>query len=69
MGESTGSGDREDNWEANLRQYLYLGKEYPNYQPGCWYVHKYYEQSRVPSIKKLAEREDPLVAVELIKKV
>ncbi|XP_012253968.2 RNA-binding protein RO60-like isoform X1 [Athalia rosae] len=68
MAESMQSGDHSEQPEVHFTQYLFVGKEYPNYQPGCWFVHKYYEQSRVTSIGKLAERDNPLVPIELIKK-
>lgn len=54
---------------VHLSQYLYVGKEYPNYQPGDWFVHKYYQADRVGSISKLAGGENALVAIEVIKKV
>lgn len=68
MAEATALIDRQEEPEVNLSQYLYVGKEYPNYQPGNWFVHKYYEQGRISSISKLAEKENPLVAIDLIKK-
>ncbi|XP_046611310.1 60 kDa SS-A/Ro ribonucleoprotein-like [Neodiprion virginianus] len=68
MAEPALSGDSLIQLEVRLCQYLYVGKEYPNYQPGNWFFHKYYEEGRVQSIKKIAETQNPLVAIDLIKK-
>ncbi|XP_011168506.1 60 kDa SS-A/Ro ribonucleoprotein [Solenopsis invicta] len=55
--------------ELRLLRYLYVGKEYPNYQPGCWFAHHYFIVSNVLSIEELAENEEKeLVPVELIRK-
>ncbi|XP_046738503.1 60 kDa SS-A/Ro ribonucleoprotein-like [Diprion similis] len=68
MAEPELSGDSLIRPEVRLRQYLYVGKEYPNYQPGNWFFHKYYEEGRVQSIKNIVESKNPLVAIDLIKK-
>lgn len=40
--------------ETQLRRFLYIGKEKPEYQPGNWFVHQYYLAKNVPSIQELA---------------
>jgi len=56
--------------EARLSRFLYLGKEYNNYQPGYWFVHNYFLMNNVPSIEELASNEETqLVPIDLITKV
>lgn len=56
--------------EARLSRFLYVGKEYSDYQPGNWFVHNYFLAKNVPSIEELAENtEKQLVPIELIIKV
>ncbi|RLU22374.1 hypothetical protein DMN91_004652 [Ooceraea biroi] len=43
-----------DGPEARLSRFLYVGKEYPDYQPGYWFVHNYFIVKNVPSIEELA---------------
>ena len=40
--------------ETQLRRFLYIGKERPEYQPGNWFVHQYYLAQNIPSIDELA---------------
>ncbi|XP_008216494.1 60 kDa SS-A/Ro ribonucleoprotein isoform X2 [Nasonia vitripennis] len=40
--------------ETQLRRFLYIGKEKPEYQPGNWFVHHYYQAKNVPSFHELA---------------
>lgn len=40
--------------ETRLRRYLYIGKEKPEYQPGNWFVHKYFLTANIPCIDELA---------------
>ncbi|XP_066584873.1 RNA-binding protein RO60-like [Prorops nasuta] len=57
--------------EVRLMQFLFVGKEYPEYQPGDWFVHKYFLVKNVPSIEELAEDTDvkkQLLPIELINK-
>ncbi|KAL6264921.1 hypothetical protein P5V15_005015 [Pogonomyrmex californicus] len=55
--------------ELRLLRYLYIGKEYPNYQPGYWFAHDYFIVRNVRSIEELAEeKEKELVPLELITK-
>lgn len=56
--------------EVRLSQFLYVGKEYPDYQPGNWFVHKYFLAKNVLSIEELAENtEKQLLPIEIITKV
>ena len=56
--------------EVRLAQFLYIGKEYPDYQPGNWFAHNYFLARNVPSIEELAENpEKQLLPVEIITKV
>jgi len=56
--------------ELRLLRYLYVGKEYPNYQPGYWFAHHYFIVRNVLAIEELAENEETqLVPIELITKV
>jgi len=56
--------------EARLSRFLYLGKEYTNYQPGYWFVHNYFVMNNVPSIEELASNEETkLIPIDLITKV
>jgi len=56
--------------EARLLRFLYVGKEYADYQPGYWFVHNYFIVKNVPSIEELAAiPEKQLVPVQLIIKV
>ncbi|XP_017880741.1 60 kDa SS-A/Ro ribonucleoprotein-like [Ceratina calcarata] len=53
--------------EVRLSRFLYVGKEYPDYQPGNWFVHNYYLAKNVPSIEELAENtEKQLLPVQII---
>ncbi|KAL6449393.1 hypothetical protein ACFW04_000763 [Cataglyphis niger] len=55
--------------EIRLSRFLYVGKEYANYQPGYWFVHNYFIMKNVPSIEELAGNEEKqLVPIELIVK-
>lgn len=55
--------------EVRLSQFLYVGKEYPDYQPGNWFVHNYFLAKNVLSIEELAENtEKQLVPIEIITK-
>jgi len=59
-----------DEPEARLLRFLYVGKEYADYQPGYWFVHNYFIVKNVPSIEELAGiPEKQLVPVQLIMKV
>lgn len=40
--------------ETQLRRFLYLGKEKPEYQPGNWLVHQYYVAKNISSIDELS---------------
>lgn len=40
--------------ETRLRRFLYLGREKPEYQPGNWFVHNYYDDKNLSSIEELA---------------
>ncbi|TGZ53913.1 RNA-binding protein RO60 [Temnothorax longispinosus] len=54
--------------ESRLLRYLYVGKDYPNYQPGYWFAHHYFIVRNVIAIEELAEdREKELVPIQLIK--
>lgn len=56
--------------ESRLLRYLYIGKDYPNYQPGYWFAHHYFIVRNVLAIEELAENEEKqLVPIELITKV
>ncbi|XP_014204458.1 60 kDa SS-A/Ro ribonucleoprotein-like [Copidosoma floridanum] len=45
--------------ETRLRRFLYIGKESrPEYQPGNWFVHNYYDVKNIPSINELASNPD-----------
>lgn len=56
--------------EIRLSRFLYIGKEYANYQPGYWFAHNYFIIKNVPSIEELADNEEKqLVPIELIIKV
>lgn len=56
--------------ELRLLRYLYVGKDYPNYQPGYWFAHHYFIVRNVLAIEELAENEEKqLVPIELITKV
>lgn len=56
--------------ETRLSQFLYVGKEYPDYQPGNWFVHNYFLAKNVPSIEELAEDTDKQwVPIQIITKV
>lgn len=62
--------DTDNAPEARLSRFLFLGKEYTNYQPGCWFVHDYFLIKNVPSIEQLASnKETELVPIDLITKV
>lgn len=62
--------DRFEEPEIRLSRFLYVGKEYANYQPGYWFVHNYFIIKNVPSIEELAGNEEKqLVPIELIIKV
>ncbi|XP_072765647.1 RNA-binding protein RO60 [Anoplolepis gracilipes] len=53
--------------EIRLSRFLYIGKEYGNYQPGYWFAHNYFIIKNVPSIEELAGNEEKqLVPMELI---
>ncbi|XP_029156043.1 60 kDa SS-A/Ro ribonucleoprotein-like [Nylanderia fulva] len=53
--------------EIRLARFLYIGKEYANYQPGYWFSHNYFIIKNVPSIEELAQNEEKqLVPIELI---
>ncbi|XP_043795391.1 60 kDa SS-A/Ro ribonucleoprotein-like isoform X1 [Apis laboriosa] len=53
--------------EVRLSQFLYVGKEYPDYQPGNWFVHNYFLAKNVPSIEELAENtEKQLLPIQII---
>ncbi|XP_015596736.1 60 kDa SS-A/Ro ribonucleoprotein [Cephus cinctus] len=55
--------------ELRLSRYLYIGKEYLNYQSGNWFAHNYYEVNKVPSIIELAmSKKKHEYVVELIQK-
>ncbi|XP_076288394.1 RNA-binding protein RO60 [Lasioglossum baleicum] len=55
--------------ETRLSRFLYVGKEYLDYQPGNWFVHNYFLAKNVPSIEELAENvEKQLIPVEIITK-
>ncbi|KAG5326532.1 RO60 protein, partial [Acromyrmex heyeri] len=55
--------------ELRLLRYLYVGKDYPNYQPGYWFAHHYFIVRNVLAIEELAEdKEKQLVPIELITK-
>ncbi|CAL7947863.1 unnamed protein product [Xylocopa violacea] len=55
--------------EVRLSQFLYVGKEYPDYQPGNWFVHNYFLAKNVPSIEELAENtEKQLLPIQIITK-
>ncbi|KYN05003.1 PREDICTED: 60 kDa SS-A/Ro ribonucleoprotein-like [Cyphomyrmex costatus] len=55
--------------ELRLLRYLYVGKDYPNYQPGYWFAHHYFIVRNVLAIEELAENEEKqLVPIELITK-
>lgn len=56
--------------EIRLSRFLYIGKEYANYQPGYWFAHNYFIIKNVPSLEELAGNEEKqLVPIELIIKV
>lgn len=56
--------------EIRLSRFLYVGKEYPDYQPGNWFVHNYFLAKNVPSIEELAENtEKQLVPIDIITEV
>lgn len=56
--------------EIRLARFLYIGKEYANYQPGYWFAHNYFIIKNVPSIEELADNEEKqLVPIEIIIKV
>lgn len=60
----------DDNPETRLKRFLYIGKEYSNYQPGYWFTHNYFLVRNVPSIEELAENEEKQLApIEIIKTV
>ncbi|XP_028050393.1 60 kDa SS-A/Ro ribonucleoprotein [Monomorium pharaonis] len=44
--------------ELRLLRYLYVGKDYPNYQPGYWFVHHYFIVRNVLAIEELAADDD-----------
>ncbi|XP_011708161.1 PREDICTED: 60 kDa SS-A/Ro ribonucleoprotein-like [Wasmannia auropunctata] len=53
--------------ELRLLRYLYVGKDYANYQPGYWFAHHYFIVRNVLAIEELAENEEKqLVPIELI---
>ncbi|XP_011863194.1 PREDICTED: 60 kDa SS-A/Ro ribonucleoprotein-like [Vollenhovia emeryi] len=53
--------------ELRLLRYLYIGKDYSNYQPGYWFDHYYFIVRNVLAIEELAEdTEKELVPIELI---
>ncbi|KOX79364.1 60 kDa SS-A/Ro ribonucleoprotein [Melipona quadrifasciata] len=55
--------------EVRLSQFLYVGKEYPDYQPGNWFVHNYFLTKNVPSIEELAgNSQKRLLPVDIINK-
>ncbi|XP_077267898.1 RNA-binding protein RO60 [Temnothorax americanus] len=54
--------------ESRLLRYLYVGKDYPNYQPGYWFAHHYFIVRNVIAIEELAEdQEKELIPIQLIK--
>lgn len=62
--------ERFEDPEVRLKRFLYIGKEYLNYQPGYWFVHNYFVIENVPSIEELADDpEKELLPLELIKEV
>ncbi|XP_071557954.1 RNA-binding protein RO60 isoform X2 [Temnothorax nylanderi] len=53
--------------ELRLKRYLYVGKDYPNYQPGYWFAHHYFIVRNVIAIEELAEDEEKqLLPIKLI---
>ncbi|CAB0034114.1 unnamed protein product, partial [Trichogramma brassicae] len=57
--------------ETQLRRFLYLGKEGPEYQPGNWFVHNYFVAENLPSVYELAEnplKHDVVISLILEKK-
>lgn len=56
--------------ETRMLRYLYIGKEYLEYQPGNWFVHNYFNVDRVPSIEEMAANSDTeLKPIEIINSV
>ena len=58
--------------ELRLLRYLYVGKDYPNYQPGYWFVHHYFIVRNVLAIEELAaddDEEKQLAPLKLITQV
>jgi hypothetical protein len=60
--------------EMQLRRFLYIGKEKPEYQPGNWFVYKYYLAKNIPCINELAAnhlKHDAIISsiIEVICKV
>ena len=56
--------------ETRMLRYLYIGKEYTEYQPGNWFVHQYYSTDRVPSIEEMAiDKNTETKPVEIIETV
>lgn len=51
--------------DVRLAQFLYVGKEYADYQPGNWFVHDYFFARNVSSI----DPEKQLLPVQIITKV
>ncbi|XP_058791736.1 RNA-binding protein RO60-like isoform X2 [Phymastichus coffea] len=53
--------------ETQLRRFLYIGKEKPEYQPGNWFVHQYYLVKNIPSIDELAG--DPIKHYKIVNNI
>lgn len=61
---------KENDAEVRMIRYLYIGKEYTEYQPGNWFVHQYYSTDRVPSIEEMAiDKNTETKPVEIIETV
>ncbi|XP_076232684.1 RNA-binding protein RO60 [Calliopsis andreniformis] len=55
--------------EIRFGQFLFVGKEYADYQPGNWFVHDYFMARNVSSIEELAENpEKQLLPIQIITK-
>ena len=62
--------DAKEPPESRMLRYLYIGKEYPEFHPGNWFVHKYYSVDRIPSIEEMAiEKNTETKPVEIIETV
>lgn len=56
--------------EERFSQYLFLGRENPDFISGNWFVHNYFHQHRVPSLEELvSDKETALVPITLIENV